>query len=128
MSKGQKLNTRPIKASHISKIKARPRYQRSFFSWLAQNHEKFLVELQIEERTDKGIRFSFIGCDPAIVGHLFKDALYIFINGADPVDGCLIAADCDWQSRASFPDRETHWTHNLYETLLYWVNHELATC
>lgn len=48
----------------------RRQIQRSFLTWLEQNHDRFAVKIRLGERTDRFWDFSFVGINSAIQGAL----------------------------------------------------------
>ncbi len=124
----------------------RRRLHREFLKWLKLNRARFAIGIALGKRTDDVLEFSFVGINPAITGYLstwdvnvnvnFEDADFVDFRNWDTIfwvdqvaervpDG-YICTQCQPEYKRVFPDRVALWTDHLFETLLTWVNEELA--
>ena len=137
-------------SSEMTKVKVRPRIQRAFFRWLAQNQNRLVLELFIENRTDRYVEFSFVGVNGTISATL---------NGYEIYVSAKLKGECwdllgDWDSSPIhcpsgyfckscrdhfitnnpsneftrfFSSREAVWVDDIFEPFLKWINEDLAT-
>lgn len=136
-------------ASEMMTVKVRPRIQRAFFSWLALNRHRLSIDLYIEGRTDRYVKFSFVGINRAISAALnhYEICVAIDYNGEcwDLMGGwdasprpsakgyfCRSCRDYyhttnpDEEFTQYFPSREAVWEDDIFEPFLRWVNDDLA--
>lgn len=129
---------RPIKFRRMAR-KVRPRIQRAFFRWLAENRQRFFVPIQITKRTDRRIEISFVGLNPVVSvlltneigvsviwGNEFWDYLSCFEVNPLHVENGYICTFCVSEIHEIFPDREALWCDHLFEPFLEWVNSTLV--
>ncbi len=138
-----------IRASEMKKVKARPRIQRAFFTWLIRNRHRLAFDLLIEGRTDRFIEFSFVGINRAISAILNTNEIVVLAELKGECWDLLM----DWDSSPAcgptgyfcgscldhfrdtnpgeeftkfFPSREAVWADDIFEPFLRWVNEGLT--
>lgn len=123
----------------MKSIHVRPRIQRAFFRWLAENSQRFAVPIRISRRTDQRIEITFVGINPILSISLSKE-IWVCVTWENEIWDCLcnfeadpqhvkkgyICKFCDPEMREIFPDREALWRDHLFEPLLEWVNTDLV--
>ena len=128
-----------MKINHLP----RPRNQRAFVSWLAENYTRFSVSVRICRITAKSVTLIFPGYPTCLSVSLCAHSLNVNINWQGVNWDMLISLDAyitrtaggyqcqlcmaeDTESSQFFPSREALWTDHLYEPFLKWVNEQLA--
>lgn len=120
--------------------KARRRIHRAFLKWMRENQHRFLIPVNIRQRTDQGIELDFIGYHPAISAWLSNwcigvsvdwqgqcwDLLCSFESAPSPVTGGYHCLLCSPGNRQIFSSRDALWTTEVFEHFLNWVNETLA--
>jgi hypothetical protein len=119
----------------------RRKIQRAFLSWLADNRDRFALEIRLGTRTDRVQEFSFARINHAITGALTTYEIEVYaIHENDCWDfllsayaepkrargGGFFCETCPPDARRLFADRPALWADHLFGPLLEWVNGELA--
>ena len=120
--------------------KARRRLHRAFLHWLALNHDRFTLPLELLERRDRFIRLGFTGITPALevgvttweinLAALWQDEWWDHLISLEALP-CRVAGVyhchlCMPEAKRLWPNREALWLDHLFNPLLEWVNTELA--
>lgn len=135
------IKPRRLLASGPSGVHVRPRIQRAFFKWLAQNHRRMALEIQIDGRTDRRVDFSFIGINKGITGWLttYEIEIVVWWNGevwdmpvsiwcaATRVNGGYLDKSVIEKYRHLYRSREDLWVGELFEPFVGIVNGTIAT-
>ncbi len=138
-----------MKTPSITRLMPRRRLHRAFVKWFLDNRHRFPIELAFQRRTDRSIRFSFAGINPAIdavvhtyglsVGVKWEDECWDLIGDWDATPkrfargyACKMCLDYFQSSHPDeeftdyFATREEVWAKDVFEPFLEWVNDELA--
>ena len=122
----------------------RPRNQRAFVSWLAENYPRFAVSVRINRITATSVTLIFPDYPACLTVSLCSHSLNVVVDWqglnwdmlisldayiARTVNGyqCQLCIVDDTESPQLFPSREALWIDHLYEPFLKWVNEELAS-
>ena len=152
-----KKHERPFKPPHVAsqkvldsgRVKARRRILKEFFRWYVSNRHRFAFKLQLEQRVDEWVEFSFIGLNPAITATFVARSGEIEVRikhdwqGGSYQSWDIIGNSWAWPEKVAGrrgyidvsllekyrklrPSRLAIWTHGIFEDFLVWVNEKLA--
>ncbi len=117
----------------------RPRNQRAFVRWFAENYPRFAVPVRISRITAKSVTLIFPGYPSCLSVSLCAHDLNVDVNWQGIHWDMVISLDAYMARTANgyqcklcitpemFPSRESLWIDHLYEPFLKWVNEELAS-
>lgn len=118
----------------------RPRIQRAFIAWLAENKGRFLIPISIGKRTGLSLNIRLHGINPAIHISLSRQELvaavewksecidFLFSFEAMPeksAKGGYHCKLCIDKPLREYPSRKDLWVDHLFEPFLVWVNEKL---
>jgi hypothetical protein len=125
--------------------KVRPRIQRAFLSWFAENGRRFACPIRIKDRTRNYIELEFIGANGMVSASLTYweinvsfdwqgecwDLFICFeampeLTAEGYVCSLCVPELCWPEPIASYLTRDHLWRNHLFEPFLDWVNTTLA--
>ncbi len=117
----------------------RPRIQRVFVRWFKENRNRFNVQIQLTQITDKGVELHFPQYRDILSVWLSRWDLSVCVDWQGEIWDMLISLDAAPESsptgyrcklcenaHSTWPSREGLWRDHLFEPFLAWVNEHLA--
>jgi hypothetical protein len=117
----------------------RSRIQQEFLEWHRVARNRFLVPVEIGDRTDQTIDLVFPSATPAISATLTRsdilvsveldghhwDIIRSFETALEEVQGGYACGLCEPAEREVYPSQTRFWTDHVFDPFLAWVNTEL---